>query len=272
MKYIIKNMKKENLKETLDVVKTVFDEFEAPTYSDIGIESFYKFASYENINKMLDKNIKILVAEYNKKIIGMIAYRDFSHIAMLFVLKKYHYNGIATSLVLNMIDDCKENNKNLEVITVNSSPYAVEFYKKMGFVKTENEKEEDGIKFVPMSKKIIQKDELELVFPTKKYKKQVEEYLQEFIDNGENEIAGDGGLDEIKDFDKWLVKVQNDLSENTVEANRVPATMYLTIRKSDNKVVGNVQIRHRLNDFLLEGGGHIGDSVRPSERKKRICY
>lgn len=50
----------------------------------------------------------------------------------------------------------------------------------------------------------MNKDELELIMPTKEYKKEVEEYLQEFLDNGENEIAGDGGLDRIKDFDKWL--------------------------------------------------------------------
>lgn len=31
-------------------------------------------------------------------------------------------------------------------------------------------------------------DELELIFPTKEHKKDVEEYLQEFLDNGENEI------------------------------------------------------------------------------------
>ena len=38
-----------------------------------------------------------------------------------------------------------------------------------------------------MNNKIIRKvkDELELVFPTSKYKTQVEEYLQEFFDNGE---------------------------------------------------------------------------------------
>ena len=41
----------------------------------------------------------------------------------------------------------------------------------------------------------LNKYELELIFPTKEYKKEVEEYLQEFLDNGENEIAGDGGLD-----------------------------------------------------------------------------
>lgn len=112
------------------------------------------------------------------------------------------------------------------------------------------------------------KDELELVFPTKEYKKKVEEYLQEFLDNGEYEIAGDGGLDRIKNFDEWLRKIQNDLSEENIEDNRIPATLYLTIRKSDNKIVGNLQIRHKLNDKLLLYGGHIGDSVRPSERRK----
>ena len=112
------------------------------------------------------------------------------------------------------------------------------------------------------------KDELELVFPSKEYKRKVEEYLQEFFDNGEYEIAGDGGLDRIKNFDEWLRKIQNDLSEENIEDNRIPATLYLTIRKSDNKIVGNLQIRHKLNDKLLLYGGHIGDSVRPSERKK----
>ena len=110
--------------------------------------------------------------------------------------------------------------------------------------------------------------ELELVFPTKEYKKEVEEYLQEFLDNGENEIAGDGGLDRIKDFDKWLEKIQNDLSIDTIDKDRIPATLYLTIRKSDKRIVGNLQIRHFLNEKLLNYGGHIGDSVRPSERRK----
>lgn len=110
--------------------------------------------------------------------------------------------------------------------------------------------------------------ELELVFPTKEYKKQVEEYLQEFFDNGELKIAGDGGLDRIKDFDEWLKKIQMDMSEATNTNGKVPSTMYLTLRKSDKKIVGNVQIRHKLNEKLLLYGGHIGDSIRPSERRK----
>lgn len=33
-------------------------------------------------------------------------------------------------------------------------------------------------------------------------------------------------------------------------------------------MVGAINIRHKLNDYLLNYGGHIGDGVRPSERKK----
>lgn len=109
---------------------------------------------------------------------------------------------------------------------------------------------------------------LKLVFPTEEYKEQIEEYLKEHFENGEYELSGDGGLDRIKNFDDWLLKVKGDLSEKTIKGNRVPATLLLGVRKSDNKVIGTIQIRHRLNESLLKDGGHIGDGVRPSERRK----
>lgn len=112
------------------------------------------------------------------------------------------------------------------------------------------------------------KGELKLVFPSEEYKEQIEEYLKEHFENGEYELAGDGGLDRIRNFDDWLLKVKRDLSEETVQENRVPATLFLGVRKSDNKVIGTIQIRHRLNERLLKNGGHIGDGVRPSERRK----
>lgn len=106
--------------------------------------------------------------------------------------------------------------------------------------------------------------ELKLVFPTEEYKEQIEEYLKEHFENGEFELAGDGSLDKIKNFDEWLLKVKKDLSEETI----IPATLFLGVRKSDNKVIGTIQIRHKLNESLLKNGGHIGDGVRPSERRK----
>lgn len=105
--------------------------------------------------------------------------------------------------------------------------------------------------------------ELELVLPSEEYKTQIEEYVQEFINNNENEIVGIGNLCEIIDFYEWLKKIEFDLSEE-----KVPSTIYLTIRRSDNRIVGNMQIRHYLDENLLHYGGHIRNSIRPSERKK----
>lgn len=48
----------------------------------------------------------------------------------------------------------------------------------------------------------------------------------------------------------------------------VPASTFIVIRISDSKIIGMIDIRHILNDFLLKSGGHIGYSVRKSERNK----
>ncbi|WP_243158321.1 GNAT family N-acetyltransferase [Clostridium perfringens] len=42
----------------------------------------------------------------------------------------------------------------------------------------------------------------------------------------------------------------------------------MAIREADNKIVGIIDIRHFLNDYLEKFGGHIGYSVRKSERQK----
>lgn len=111
-------------------------------------------------------------------------------------------------------------------------------------------------------------EELILVFPTKEYKTQIKEYVQEFINNNENEIIGDANLYKIKDIDNWLERIESDLSEKQLKKGEVPSTIYFTIRKSDNKIIGNIQIKHYLNQTLLNHGGHIRHSIRPSERKK----
>lgn len=53
-----------------------------------------------------------------------------------------------------------------------------------------------------------------------------------------------------------------------IPSHLVPATQFFFIRKSDNKLVGMIQVRHRLNDYLEKYAGHIGYSVRPCERRK----
>ena len=39
----------------------------------------------------------------------------------------------------------------------------------------------------------------------------------------------------------------------------------------DGEVCGSIQLRHELNDFLLEAGGHIGYGIRPSRRRQGLA-
>lgn len=108
---------------------------------------------------------------------------------------------------------------------------------------------------------------LYLKFPTLEDKSNVLEFKNEFIENDVN-FAGVGGLDRISSYEEWLKKVNNDLHKETCGEGRVPSTQFLTYRKEDNKLVGMVQLRHELSEYLFNYGGHIGDCVRPSEQGK----
>lgn len=158
MRYDIKCLELHELRETIGLVKNVFDEFEAPYYTDEGVKNFYKFANYNNIANKLNDNMKIFVAKENDKIIGMIGVKNFSHIAMLFVDKNYHKRGIGKDLVNKAKSYCRNNSK-IESITVNSSPYAVEFYHKIGFKDTGMKQTVDEIMFVPMKIEIYRFEE-----------------------------------------------------------------------------------------------------------------
>ena len=48
----------------------------------------------------------------------------------------------------------------------------------------------------------------------------------------------------------------------------IPATTFFAVRKNDGRIIGMIDVRHRLNGFLRNYGGHIGYGVRPSERRR----
>lgn len=152
LEYKIEELKLENLEETIKVIEVTFMKFEAPDYSKNGIENFFKFANYETIKENLSRNMKIYVAKVKEKVVGVIGYRDNSHINLLFVLEEYQHNGIARALYNLVIKNCK--NANTKRITVNSSPYAHNVYLKLGFIDYNQMQEVDGIKFYPMHREI----------------------------------------------------------------------------------------------------------------------
>lgn len=110
-------------------------------------------------------------------------------------------------------------------------------------------------------------DSIKLILPDPEYKDQVLAYKEEFIKNNDS-MDGCARLEEFDNFEDWYISVYNSLRGKNIKEGMVPATTYLAIRVDDKKVVGMVDIRHRLNPFLANFGGHIGYSVRKSERNK----
>lgn len=110
-------------------------------------------------------------------------------------------------------------------------------------------------------------DELTLVMPTPEHETAAAEYLAEFREH-HSQVNGAGGLDRFDDFHEWLSKLEMDRNGTRPEPGLVPADTYFLVRQADHRIVGMVNIRHRLNDFLLKEGGHIGYAVRPTERRK----
>jgi predicted acetyltransferase len=111
------------------------------------------------------------------------------------------------------------------------------------------------------------RDGLVLVKPSEEFASDVIAYRDEFTQHVET-LHGAGSLSRAATFEEWLRDVRAFENEMTVPVGMVPATTYLAVRESDNRLVGIVNIRHRLTNALRLEGGHIGFSVRRSERRK----
>jgi len=108
---------------------------------------------------------------------------------------------------------------------------------------------------------------LKLVLPTPEYKEKLMDYKREFIENGDS-MDGAAGLNNVETFEEWYSAFLDNLKEETVRKGLVPATTYMAISTDNGRLIGMIDIRHRLNDYLLNYGGHIGYSIRKSERKQ----
>ena len=108
---------------------------------------------------------------------------------------------------------------------------------------------------------------MKLIEPTAEYCRQIQAYRKEFLECGDS-MDGTGGLKRFDDPEKWIEHCDRFKDSKNVPEGRVPATQYIFVREQDGKIVGMLQIRHFLNDYLEKYGGHIGYSVAPSERRK----
>ena len=106
-----------------------------------------------------------------------------------------------------------------------------------------------------------------LIKPDLSYADEIIKYKEESLKENPL-INGAAGLDNFSSIKDWLEELKKRSSEATVSEGLVPSSTFLGVREKDNYIVGMIDIRHYLNEFLKQFGGNIGYSVRKSERNK----
>ena len=110
-------------------------------------------------------------------------------------------------------------------------------------------------------------DKIILVKPDLSYADEIIKYKKESLAESPI-INGSAGLDRFSSIEIWFEELKKRSCEDTVPKGLVPSSTYLGIREKDNYIVGMIDIRHYLNEYLTEAGGHIGYGVRKTERNK----
>lgn len=136
----IRLLKENELSSAIAIILQVFMEFEAPDYSEEGTQEFRRFLE----DPFIIQNLHFYGAWQGKLLLGVLAAQG-KHICLFFVRKEYHRRGIGRALFQFYL----EQERPLSA-TVNSSPFAQEFYRKLGFSPTDSEQVTHGIRYIPM--------------------------------------------------------------------------------------------------------------------------
>ena len=109
---------------------------------------------------------------------------------------------------------------------------------------------------------------LKLIKLTEEYKDRVIEMIDEWREdqekNGTDRSPRVIFRNDPRDFDFYL----EHLETKEATENSVPDSVFFLLDDDSGRLLGAINIRHYLNDVLLREGGHIGDGIRPSERRK----
>ncbi|WHY87353.1 GNAT family N-acetyltransferase [Neobacillus novalis] len=110
------------------------------------------------------------------------------------------------------------------------------------------------------------KSDVYLTPPTMELETDYQSFYREWKESGEDMIPWVISKDpsNFQDMIQFLLDSENGIN---LPENWVPDSTFWLVNE-DKKVIGAVNIRHRLTDKLFNSGGHIGYGIRPSERRK----
>lgn len=155
---VIRKITGDEVESAMELALEVFMEFESPDYGPAGVETFKKdiVENPEYLEKARQGLCPIYGAFEGAKLVALMGMRsNKTHINLVFTKKEYHRKGIARAIFRYLLEDVLRENPSLEALTLNSSPYGLPFYLRIGFVPQSRELEMNGIRYTPM-KYVIQ--------------------------------------------------------------------------------------------------------------------
>jgi GNAT superfamily N-acetyltransferase len=138
-----------------ELVTRVFNEFVAPECFPQGVQEFYRYSQPSEFLARQEAHHFALVSVVQDRVVGVIEIRFHKHVSLLFVVPEFQRRGIAKKLLSRALQICQLREPRLSKITVNSSPYAVPIYEKLGFCKIGDKQVKNGIVFIPMGLKLF---------------------------------------------------------------------------------------------------------------------
>lgn len=138
----IRKLNKSEYTAVAELALSVFTQCGKADFNADGLETFRRFI----YNEQLMHELTISGAFEQGLLVGIMGTKDGGkHISVFFIAPEFHRQGIGKRLFEFVYRD-----REPDVITVNSSSFAVKFYESLGFVKIANEQETDGLKYTPM--------------------------------------------------------------------------------------------------------------------------
>ncbi|MBE5884246.1 MAG: GNAT family N-acetyltransferase [Lachnospiraceae bacterium] len=150
--YEVRWAKEEEWSPAMKMIWKTFLKYEGEDYTQEGIRNFFDFISDDNLYcAFLRGDYQLLVALDGQRVIGAASIRNRNHLSLLFVDEQYHHQGVGRALMKRLCEYLKTE-AGERYISLKAAPYAVDFYRRLGFMAVTPEEEFSGIRVTGMEK------------------------------------------------------------------------------------------------------------------------
>ena len=150
--YEVRWAKTEEWAPAMKMIWKTFLKYEGEDYTEEGIRNFFEFITDDDLYmSFLKGDYQMMVALDKGRVIGAASVRSCNHLSLLFVDEEYHHRGVGSALMRRMCEYLKTE-AGERYMSLNAAPYAVNFYRKLGFRTVRPEGEYSGIRVTSMEK------------------------------------------------------------------------------------------------------------------------